>query len=119
MKEVTYEEWQKNPTPRMMWVWDDDESKKKKYKVIYILSEEEAPVSPMTAMFGDINFNAPPAAPPKRDMSSIMGLYGQPPAASGRFHPACSQCHCPACQSAPSGSQSDQAAGISAAQAAA
>ena len=22
MKEVTYEEWQKNPTPRMMWVWD-------------------------------------------------------------------------------------------------
>ncbi len=20
MKEVTYEEWQKNPTPRMMWV---------------------------------------------------------------------------------------------------
>ena len=23
MKEVTYEDWQKNPTPRMMWVWDD------------------------------------------------------------------------------------------------
>ena len=22
MKEVTYEDWQKNPTPRMMWVWD-------------------------------------------------------------------------------------------------
>ena len=45
MKEVTYEEWQENPTPRMMWVWDDDEYKRKKYKVIYILSEEEAPVS--------------------------------------------------------------------------
>ena len=24
MKEVTYEDWQKNPTPRTMWVWDDD-----------------------------------------------------------------------------------------------
>ena len=23
MKEVTYEDWQKNPTVRMMWVWDD------------------------------------------------------------------------------------------------
>ena len=22
MKEVTYEDWQKNPTPRMMWVWN-------------------------------------------------------------------------------------------------
>ena len=40
MKEVTYEDWQKNPTPRMMWVWDC-ESRKKKLKVLYILSEEE------------------------------------------------------------------------------
>ena len=39
MKEVTYEEWQKKPTPRMMWVWDDDVEKEKvKRKVIYILS---------------------------------------------------------------------------------
>ena len=38
MKEVTYEDWQKNPIPRMMWVWYDDESEKKKYKVVYILS---------------------------------------------------------------------------------
>ena len=28
MKELTYEDWQKNPTPRMMWVWDVDEEKK-------------------------------------------------------------------------------------------
>lgn len=27
MKEVTYEEWQKNPAPRMMWCWDDGEWK--------------------------------------------------------------------------------------------
>lgn len=40
MKEVTYEDWQKNPTPRVMWVWDN-ESSRKKLKVLYILSEEE------------------------------------------------------------------------------
>ena len=35
MKEVTYEDWQKNPTPRMMWVWDDKVGDKVKRKVIY------------------------------------------------------------------------------------
>ena len=40
MKEVTHEDWLKNPTPRMMWVWDD-ESSRKKLKVLYILAEEE------------------------------------------------------------------------------
>ena len=39
MKEVTYEDWQKNPTPRMMWVWDEDEELKVKRKVIYILKD--------------------------------------------------------------------------------
>ena len=38
MKEVTYEDWQKNPTPRMMWVWDDKDKDKVKRKVVYILS---------------------------------------------------------------------------------
>ena len=39
MKEVTYEDWQKNPTPRVMWVWDDNVEKEKvKRKVVYILS---------------------------------------------------------------------------------
>ena len=37
MKEVTYEEWQKNPTPRMMWVWSYDEDSKVQRKVIYVL----------------------------------------------------------------------------------
>ena len=36
MKEVTYEDWQENPTPREMWVWDDYEEDKKKLKVIHI-----------------------------------------------------------------------------------
>lgn len=38
MKEVTYEDWQKNPTPRMMWVWDNDENSKLQQKVIYFLA---------------------------------------------------------------------------------
>lgn len=38
MKEVTYEDWQKNPISRMMWVWDKDEREKKKRKVVYIFS---------------------------------------------------------------------------------
>ncbi len=36
MKELTYEEWQRNPTPREMWVWDDFNECEKKQKVIYI-----------------------------------------------------------------------------------
>ena len=32
MKEVTYEDWLKNPTPRMMWVWNDNVENKEKYK---------------------------------------------------------------------------------------
>ena len=39
MKELTYEDWQKNPTPRMMWVWDTEE-RKKQLKVIYISKED-------------------------------------------------------------------------------
>lgn len=37
MKEVTYEDWLKNPTPRMMWVWDGNENAKQQRKVIYFL----------------------------------------------------------------------------------
>ena len=36
MKEVTYEDWQKNPTPRMMWVWDVHEKDKVQRKVVYV-----------------------------------------------------------------------------------
>ena len=37
MKEVTYEEWIKNPTPRVMWVWDTGEEIKVQRKVVYVL----------------------------------------------------------------------------------
>ena len=40
MKEVTYEDWQKNPTPRMMWVWNDDVENKEKIKVAYVLNND-------------------------------------------------------------------------------
>ncbi len=43
MKELNYEDWQKNPTPREMWVWDDCEEKKRRRKVVYI-SKERFPV---------------------------------------------------------------------------
>ena len=39
MKELTYEDWQKNPTPRMMWVWDDNENNKVQRKVLYIIDK--------------------------------------------------------------------------------
>ena len=39
MKEVTYEDWIKNPIPRMMWVWDDNENDKVQRKVIYIIDK--------------------------------------------------------------------------------
>ena len=42
MKEVTYEDWQKNPTPRMMWVWDDKDKDKVKRKVIYFIENKHA-----------------------------------------------------------------------------
>ena len=40
MKEVTYEDCQKNPTPRMMWVWDNDAKNKEKRKVVYVLNND-------------------------------------------------------------------------------
>ena len=39
MKEVTYKNWIKNPTPRRMRVWRDDENSYVIRKVVYILKE--------------------------------------------------------------------------------
>ena len=44
MKEVTYEDWQKNPMPRMMWVWNEDKVHKVKRKVAYVLRNNYAKV---------------------------------------------------------------------------
>lgn len=40
MKEITYEDWQKNPKPRMMWVWNDDFEEREKRKVVYIIKDD-------------------------------------------------------------------------------
>ena len=40
MKEVTYEEWIKNPTPRKMWCWDFEDKIKKQLKVTYVSKED-------------------------------------------------------------------------------
>ena len=44
MKEVTYEDWQKNPTPRVMWIWNEDEMCKVKRKVEHVLRNNLARV---------------------------------------------------------------------------
>ena len=44
MKEVTYEDWVKNHTPRMMWVWNEDKMHKVKRKVVYVLRNTYAKV---------------------------------------------------------------------------
>ena len=44
MKEVTYKDWVKNPTPRMMWVWNEDKMHKVKRKVVYVLRNNYAKV---------------------------------------------------------------------------
>ena len=56
MKEVTYEDWKKNPTPRMMWVWDDKDKDKKQLKVIYI-SKEDITHPVIALSHGDIGSN--------------------------------------------------------------
>ena len=49
MKELTYEDWQKNPTPRMMWVWNSNVEDKLKRKVIYFLgSKSHYPIVGLT-----------------------------------------------------------------------
>lgn len=40
MKEVTYEEWIKNHTPRMMWVWDYAKEHKVRRKVVYVIKND-------------------------------------------------------------------------------
>ena len=40
MKKVTYEDWLRNPTPRMMWVWDVNKKDKVRRKVVYVVKGE-------------------------------------------------------------------------------
>ena len=51
MKEVTYEEWQKNPTPRMMWVWNSNVEDRLKRMVLFLT--ERNPSHPVVALTSD------------------------------------------------------------------
>ena len=44
MKELTCEDWIKNPTPRLMWVWDFNKEAKEQRKVIYMNKGATNPV---------------------------------------------------------------------------
>ena len=44
MKEVTYEDWQKNPAPKVMWVWNSNVEDKVPAKVIYVINHDTYPV---------------------------------------------------------------------------
>ena len=50
MKELTYEDWKKNPVPREMWVWDDNA--KVKRKVVYFIENEDVS-HPVIALSSD------------------------------------------------------------------
>ena len=59
MKEVNYEDWQKNPTPRMMWVWNDDETDKVQRKVVYVIKRQGCTKYPVrTTINNDIDYEA-------------------------------------------------------------
>ena len=51
MKEVTYEDWQKNPTVRMMWVWNSNIEDKVKRMVLFLT--ERNPSRPVIALTSD------------------------------------------------------------------
>ena len=54
MKEVTYKNWQKNPTPRMMWVWNSNVENKVQAKVIYVIKHKPYRVITVTDNDADI-----------------------------------------------------------------
>ena len=49
MKELTYEDWLKNPVPRNMWVWDTNENKKVQRKVLYFEPKLSFPIFALTS----------------------------------------------------------------------
>ena len=56
MKEVTYEEWQKNPIPRMMWVWNSDIKDKVQAKVISVVKTDACIYPVLSIMKDDVGY---------------------------------------------------------------
>ena len=57
MKEVTYEDWQKNPTPRMMWVWNDTVEDKVQAKVIFVTKADTCIYPVFSIMKDDVGYD--------------------------------------------------------------
>ena len=57
MKEVTYEEWQKNPTPRMMWVWNATVEDKVQAKVIFVAKADTCIYPVLSIMKDDVGYD--------------------------------------------------------------
>ena len=57
MKEVIYEEWQKNPTPRMMWVWNANVEDKVQAKVISVVKADECIYPVLSIMKDDVGYD--------------------------------------------------------------
>ena len=57
MKEVTYEDWQKNPTPRMMWCWNSNVEDKVPVKVISVVKTDTCVYPVLSIMKDDVGYD--------------------------------------------------------------
>ena len=57
MKEVTYEDWQKNPTVRMMWVWNATVEDKVQAKVIFVAKADACIYPVLSIMKDDVGYD--------------------------------------------------------------
>ena len=57
MTEVTYEDWQKNPTPRMMWVWNSNVEDKVQAKVIFVAKADKCIYPVLSIMKDDVGYD--------------------------------------------------------------
>ena len=56
MKEVTYEEWKRNPTPRMMWCWYSNVEDKVQAKVISVVKNVACIYPVLSIMKDDVGY---------------------------------------------------------------
>ena len=56
MKEVTYEEWKKNPTPRMMWCWNSNVEYKVQVKVVSVIKCDLCTYPVMSVTDDNLNY---------------------------------------------------------------
>ena len=58
MKVITYEKWLRNPTPRMMWVWDTNEKDKVQRKVVYVVKGGPSNLPVRATIHDDADYEA-------------------------------------------------------------